>query len=169
MKIGELAKRTDCTAETIRYYEREGLLPEPRRSEGNYRQYNESHVEQLVFIRNCRLLDMTHHEIRELLALRCQPQASCGDVNGLIDAHIGHVSERLAALAQLQQQLIELPSTVATAATSTTAASSLSCKPAAAYSHRTPSPTSAAATATDAQTVVAWRSSSTRSCGSRRS
>lgn len=108
MKIGELAKRTDCTAETIRYYEREGLLPEPRRSEGNYRQYNESHVEQLVFIRNCRLLDMTHHEIRELLALRCQPQASCGDVNGLIDAHIGHVSERLAALAQLQQQLIEL-------------------------------------------------------------
>ncbi|GGE53169.1 Cd(II)/Pb(II)-responsive transcriptional regulator [Halopseudomonas oceani] len=108
MKIGELARRTDCTVETIRYYEREGLLPEPQRSEGNYRQYGERHVEQLVFIRNCRLLDMTHVEIRELLQLRRQPNASCGNVNGLIDAHIGHVSERIAALSLLQQQLVEL-------------------------------------------------------------
>ncbi len=108
MKIGELARRTDCTVETIRYYEREGLLPEPQRSEGNYRQYGERHVEQLVFIRNCRLLDMTHNEIRELLQLRRRPEASCGDVNGLIEAHIEHVGERIAALNQLQQQLLEL-------------------------------------------------------------
>lgn len=105
MKIGELARRTDCTVETIRYYEREGLLPEPQRSEGNYRQYGERHVEQLVFIRNCRLLDMTHNEIRELLQLRRRPEASCGDVNGLIEAHIELVGERIAALNQLQHVL----------------------------------------------------------------
>lgn len=59
MKIGELAKLTDCQVETIRYYEREGLLPEPARSEGNYRLYTQAHVERLTFIRNCRSLDMT--------------------------------------------------------------------------------------------------------------
>lgn len=54
MKIGELAKATDCAVETIRYYERENLLPEPARSEGNYRLYTQAHVERLTFIRNCR-------------------------------------------------------------------------------------------------------------------
>ena len=80
MKIGELAARTDCAVETIRYYEREGLLPAPRRSAGNYRQYGETHLERLVFIRNCRVLDMTLQEIKQLLTLREQPRASCGGV-----------------------------------------------------------------------------------------
>ena len=70
MKIGELAKLTDCQVETIRYYERERLLPEPARSEGNYRLYTQAHVERLTFIRNCRSLDMTLEEIRSLLNLR---------------------------------------------------------------------------------------------------
>ncbi|MGI3129196.1 Cd(II)/Pb(II)-responsive transcriptional regulator [Halopseudomonas pachastrellae] len=108
MKIGELANRTDCAVETIRYYEREGLLPAPGRSAGNYRQYGEAHLERLVFIRNCRVLDMTLQEIRQLLTLREQPEATCGGVNGLIDEHIAHVGQRIAALTQLQQQLIEL-------------------------------------------------------------
>ncbi|WP_425055926.1 Cd(II)/Pb(II)-responsive transcriptional regulator [Pseudomonas abyssi] len=108
MKIGELAARTDCAVETIRYYEREGLLPAPRRSAGNYRQYSEAHLERLVFIRNCRLLDMTLEEIRQLLSLREQPEATCGSVNGLIDEHIEHVGQRIAALTHLQQQLVEL-------------------------------------------------------------
>ena len=108
MKIGELAARTDCAVETIRYYEREGLLPVPRRSAGNYRQYGETHLERLVFIRNCRVLDMTLQEIKQLLTLREQPRASCGGVNKLIDEHIEHVGQRIAALTQLQQQLVEL-------------------------------------------------------------
>ncbi|GAD65023.1 MerR family transcriptional regulator, partial [Aquipseudomonas alcaligenes] len=57
MKIGELGKQADCQVETIRYYEREGLLPVPGRSEGNYRVYGKEHLERLVFIRNCRTLD----------------------------------------------------------------------------------------------------------------
>jgi DNA-binding transcriptional MerR regulator len=59
LKIGELAKQTGCLVETIRYYEGEGLLLEPARSEGNYRLYTDIHIERLQFIRHCRSLDMT--------------------------------------------------------------------------------------------------------------
>ena len=67
MKIGELAKATGTQAETIRYYEKEGLLPHGSRTESNYRIYNEQHIERLLFIRRCRTLDMTLNEIRSLL------------------------------------------------------------------------------------------------------
>ncbi|MFP6812291.1 MAG: MerR family transcriptional regulator [Moraxella sp.] len=67
MKIGELAKRTGATVETIRYYEKERLLPEPFRSEGNYRLYNEEHIERLQFILHCRTLDMALDDVRILL------------------------------------------------------------------------------------------------------
>jgi Cd(II)/Pb(II)-responsive transcriptional regulator len=107
-KIGELAKLTDCPVETIRYYEREGLLDEPARSEGNYRLYTQEHVERLTFIRNCRSLDMTLDEIRSLLTLRDSPQDQCESVNALIDEHIQHVSARIASLQALQEQLIDL-------------------------------------------------------------
>ena len=69
MHIGELARRTGIQVETIRYYEREGLLPEPARSDGNYRVYGPGHLEQLQFIRHCRSLDMSLDEVRTLL--RC--------------------------------------------------------------------------------------------------
>ncbi|MBB4817036.1 Cd(II)/Pb(II)-responsive transcriptional regulator [Pseudomonas alcaligenes] len=105
MKIGELARLTDCPVETIRYYEREGLLPEPSRSEGNYRQYTQAHVERLAFIRHCRSLDMTQQEIRELLRLRDSPEADCTAANRLIDEHMHHVEVRIAELRSLQEQL----------------------------------------------------------------
>lgn len=73
MKIGVLAKQADCPVETVRYYEREGLLPAPARTEGNYRLYSSEHLERLTFIRNCRTLDMTLDEIRRLLALMDSP------------------------------------------------------------------------------------------------
>jgi Cd(II)/Pb(II)-responsive transcriptional regulator len=108
MKIGELAKRAHCQVETVRYYEREGLLAAPARSEGNYRLYQAQHLERLLFIRNCRTLDMTLDEVRSLLTLMDDPQQSCEQVNQLIDAHIGHVQTRVSNLQQLQQQLIAL-------------------------------------------------------------
>jgi Cd(II)/Pb(II)-responsive transcriptional regulator len=108
MKIGELAKLTDCQVETVRYYEREGLLPPPARSDGNYRLYTQAHVERLTFIRNCRSLDMTLEEIRSLLSLRDSPQDQCENVNALIDEHIQHVNARVASLQALQAQLLEL-------------------------------------------------------------
>ncbi|MFJ4143285.1 Cd(II)/Pb(II)-responsive transcriptional regulator [Pseudomonas sp. NPDC089734] len=108
MKIGELAKLTDSQVETIRYYEREGLLPAPARSDGNYRLYTQAHVERLSFIRNCRSLDMTLEEIRSLLRLRDSPQDQCESVNALIDEHIEHVNARIASLQALQEQLLDL-------------------------------------------------------------
>lgn len=108
MKIGELAQRSDCQVVTIRYYEREGLLPEPARSEANYRIYNESHAQRLAFIRHCRALDMTLEEIRTLLALQAHPERSCGAVNALIDDHLAHVATRIAQLEKLEQSLVEL-------------------------------------------------------------
>lgn len=105
MKIGDLAKSTATPVETIRYYEREGLLPEPGRSEGNYRIYGEAHAERLAFIRHCRGLDMTLDEIRQLLRFKDDPGADCGDVNALLDAHIGHVATRIKELRALEKQL----------------------------------------------------------------
>ncbi|WP_313520353.1 Cd(II)/Pb(II)-responsive transcriptional regulator [Pseudomonas sp.] len=108
MKIGELARQTHCPVETIRYYEREGLLPPPARSDGNYRVYGAEHGERLTFIRNCRTLDMTLDEIRRLLEFRDQPQDNCEGFNELIDEHIEHVAARIAGLQALQTQLVEL-------------------------------------------------------------
>ncbi|PZP21828.1 Cd(II)/Pb(II)-responsive transcriptional regulator [Pseudomonas kuykendallii] len=108
MKIGELARQTHCPVETIRYYEREGLLPLPARSEGNYRVYGPLHSERLTFVRNCRTLDMTLDEIRRLLEFRDQPQNNCEAFNELIDEHIEHVAARIAGLQALQVQLVEL-------------------------------------------------------------
>ena len=105
MKIGDLAKRTNCQVETIRYYEREGLLLEPARSDGNYRLYGGEHMEQLRFIRRCRSLDMSLEEIRVLLRFRQVPDENCGEVNDLLDRHIEHVANRIAELKGLEKQL----------------------------------------------------------------
>lgn len=108
MKIGELAQQAECSVETIRYYEKEGLLPPPYRAQNNYRDYTESHLERLQFIRNCRSLDMSHEEIRLLLGWRDDPLSHCAEVNDLIDEHIQHVSARIRALVSLEQQLTAL-------------------------------------------------------------
>jgi len=108
MKIGELANEAKCSTETVRFYEKEGLLPETERTESNYRQYNSTHVERLRFIRNCRALDMTHGEIRALLSWMDAPRDSCGAVNALLDEHIGHVDARIEELLQLKDQLCSL-------------------------------------------------------------
>ncbi|PCI62351.1 MAG: Cd(II)/Pb(II)-responsive transcriptional regulator [Gammaproteobacteria bacterium] len=108
MKIGELAKVSKCTTETIRYYEKSGLLPAPERSVSNYRLYNQIHKSRLNFIRNCRSLAMSHDEIRSLLALMDKPPEDCSDVNHLLDDHIKHVDTRLHELMELKAQLSHL-------------------------------------------------------------
>jgi len=110
LKIGELAKRSGCQVETIRFYEKEGLLPPAIRSQGNYRLYGESHAERLLFIRHCRSLDMTLHEIRQLLLFKDAPQETCTEVNQILDKHIDHVAHRIHELTELQNQLSHLRS-----------------------------------------------------------
>lgn len=108
IKIGELAKRTGATVETIRYYEKEGLLPEPSRSAGNYRLYNDTHIERLQFILHCRTLDMTLDEVRVLLQYWDEPDRDCGNVDALLDEHIEAVEVRIEELMQLKQHLMDL-------------------------------------------------------------
>jgi Cd(II)/Pb(II)-responsive transcriptional regulator len=105
MKIGELANLAGVQVETIRHYEREGLLPHTRRSEGNYRVYDETHGQRLSFIRHCRSLDMTLDEIRVLLRFRDAPTENCGEVNALLHDHIDHGAHRVKELRQLEKQL----------------------------------------------------------------
>lgn len=105
MKIGEMALATSTPVATIRFYEKEGLMPAPSRSEGNYRIYGQDHLERLTFIRHCRLLDMTLDEIRALLRFKQAPEANCTEVNELFDAHIGHVAHRIRELLALEEQL----------------------------------------------------------------
>jgi len=108
MKIGELAKATGCEVETIRYYEREGLLAAPPRSEGGYRQYAQREVEQLNFVRHCRSLDMPLADIKRLAAFASDAVASCDEVDALVDGHIERVRSKLASLRALEAQLLRL-------------------------------------------------------------
>jgi Cd(II)/Pb(II)-responsive transcriptional regulator len=105
MRIGELARRADCPVEAVRHYEKEGVLPAPRRSGSNYRDYGASHLERLAFIRRCRALDMSLPEIRALLEAIERPGADCGPVDTLLDEHIGHVAARIADLTELKEEL----------------------------------------------------------------
>ena len=105
MKIGELAQVAQCTVETVRYYEKAGLLPETARTAGNFRVYGPGHVERLRFIRNCRALDMSHEEIHTLLGLVDRPAEGCRAINTVFDEHIAHVNERIEELSHLKRQL----------------------------------------------------------------
>lgn len=108
MRIGELAAKAGCLAETVRYYEKEGLLPPPGRTQANYRLYDVPHLDRLTFIRNCRALEMSLTEIRALLAIKDGAGRDCGEVNAVLEAHIGHVSERITQLTALKVQLVAL-------------------------------------------------------------
>jgi Cd(II)/Pb(II)-responsive transcriptional regulator len=108
MKIGALAKLAGSNAETIRYYEREGLLPKAGRNESNYRIYSVAHLEKMAFIKHCRNLDMTLGEIRMLLHFKASPEKNCGEVNRLLDEHIEHVARRIGELQELERQLRDL-------------------------------------------------------------
>jgi len=133
MRIGELATKTGTQVETIRYYEREGLLPSPGRSEGNYRQYDDTQVRRLAFIRHCRCLDMSLDEIRLLLQFRDAPGPDCGPVDAVLDEHIAHVGERLRELKELLRELKALRGMCS--ASSADACGSLAGLEAAALSH----------------------------------
>ena len=105
MKIGELARRAGCSIQTIRYYEKKKLLNLPRRSEGNFRLYDQAMFEQLMFIKHCRTLDISLAEIHQLIDLKQSPNSECEDVNNVVDTHIQQVSKRIEELQHLQKQL----------------------------------------------------------------
>ena len=88
MHIGDLAKIVGVSVATIRYYEQEGLIEKPARSDANYRRYGSETLTRLGFIRQCRSLGISLTEIRRLLKLTGAPDANCGEVDVLLDEHI---------------------------------------------------------------------------------
>lgn len=105
MKIGELAKVTGTKAETIRYYERIGLLPKPGRTEGNYRDYGSGDQERLTFIRHARGLGFDIADIRSLLDLAEDPGRDCGEADRIASGHLQAVERKIAQLEQLRGEL----------------------------------------------------------------
>lgn len=111
MRIGELGRATGVDVETIRYYEKCGLLPEPARQANGYRVYGVPHLERLAFIRHCRALDMPLAAIARLLDFAAHPKAECGDINDLIDEQLARVRARLESMHALERQLGALRNT----------------------------------------------------------
>ena len=108
VQIGELAKRAGIKVDTVRYYEKAGLLPLPPRRPNGYREYGSGHLERLAFVRHCRALDMPLNDVRRLLDLLSHPSANCRDANDLIDEQLARVQERIADLRTLEQRLQSL-------------------------------------------------------------
>ena len=102
LTIGTLAKASRVHLETVRYYERIGLMPKPSRTASNYRNFGPEHVERLSFIRRAREIGFSIREIRELLALAEPGRASCAEVQTLTTVHLGEVRAKIADLRRLE-------------------------------------------------------------------
>ena len=114
MKIGELARQAGVDVQTVRYYEREGLLEAPSRTASGYRAYGPQHLERLNFVRHCRSLDMPLVEIRRLIDLSSDQGVSCEEVDALVRAHLERVRAKRMALQALEAQLAALSAQCAT-------------------------------------------------------
>jgi Cu(I)-responsive transcriptional regulator len=107
-RIGDLARLTGTKLETIRYYERLGLLPAPARTLGNYRAYARHHLERLTFIRRGRDLGFSLSEVRELLRLADDRRQSCAEVDRIARVHLAEVERKLSHLRALGSELRQL-------------------------------------------------------------
>ena len=105
LPIGELSARTGVKVPTIRYYEQIGVLPEPPRSEGNRRLYNEVHVRRLGFVRHARDLGFGIGDIRDLLDLAGHPSLPCAKADEIAKSHLAAVDDKIARLVALRGEL----------------------------------------------------------------
>ncbi len=108
MRIGQVAKAAGVGIDAVRFYEREGLIEEPPRQASGYRAYPGSVVSRLSFIRHAKELGFTLKEIRELLALRVDPKASCSAVEKRAQAKITDIEERIRSLQRMRRTLRKL-------------------------------------------------------------
>lgn len=105
---GTLAQRSGVNAETIRYYEKISMMPDPGRSSGGHRVYNVTHLQRLCFIRRCREMGFSLDEIRGLLALVDREEVSCERVKFIADSHLIDIQTKIADLKKMQRTLREL-------------------------------------------------------------
>jgi MerR family transcriptional regulator, mercuric resistance operon regulatory protein len=108
IQIGKLARQSGCNVETIRYYERVGLLPAPSRSAGRYRLYDSLDVRRLAFVRRARELGFTLDQVRALLALSAKDgRDACTEVHNLAAEHLGEVRAKIADLRAMERILAD--------------------------------------------------------------
>lgn len=105
MRIGELSRSSGCDVETIRYYEREGLIDAPQREHNGYRRYGDGHLVQLNFVRHCRSLGMSLSDVRRLRDFERDPSLACDDINTLLDRQIAQIHEQRVSLEALEERL----------------------------------------------------------------
>lgn len=108
LTIGKVARLAEVGVETVRFYEREGLIDEPPRRESGYRQYPEETVHRLRFIRRAKELGFSLKEIKELLALRIEPETTCEDIRGRAEVKIGDIEEKIRTLTRMKEALMKL-------------------------------------------------------------
>jgi MerR family mercuric resistance operon transcriptional regulator len=108
MRIGELARTCDCSAETIRYYEKIGLLPPAARRANGYRSYKDTHQKWLQFILRSKELGFSQEEVRRLTDLAHQLRPACSDVHELLEDHTSDIRKRIRELTRMEQALVRL-------------------------------------------------------------
>ena len=106
--IGTLSRTTGCNIETIRYYEKIGLMPAPGRSAGGHRAYDDAHTKRLSFIVRCRRLGFTTKEIRRLLTLADTDAPHCAEVKSVTETHLAEVRNKIADLRKLERRLAQM-------------------------------------------------------------
>lgn len=105
LTIGRLSRDTGTKVETIRFYEKTGLLPEPARTEGNYRAYELAHLDRLRFIRRARALGFSLEQVRALLSLSDDRTRSCAAIDQIAKEHLIEVEQKIADLQALRGEL----------------------------------------------------------------
>ena len=108
MTIGQLAKKTEVNVETIRFYERRGLMPKPLRRESGYRQYSDDDIARVRFIRRAKELGFSLKEILELLSLRVDPDTTCGDIKRRAETKIADIDQKIRTLQGMKKALAKL-------------------------------------------------------------
>lgn len=108
LTIGQVARQAGIGVETVRFYERRGLLEEPARKQSGYRQYPKTVVARLRFIKRAKELGFSLKEIRELLALRVDPDTTCAEVKNRAEVKIADVEQKIDALQRIKKALVKL-------------------------------------------------------------
>ncbi len=106
--IGQLSKKADIPIDTIRYYEKVGVLDRIQRSENNYRVYTEQTLADLLFIKHCRELNISLSDIKTLKEMKTQPKQACTEIDNLVDKYLKEVSEKIERLLLLKESLTDL-------------------------------------------------------------
>jgi Hg(II)-responsive transcriptional regulator len=108
LTIGKLAKKADVNIETIRYYERRGLMPIPNRRDSGYRQYSDEMVKRIQFIKHAKGLGFSLKEINELLSLRLDAKTPCSEVKRRAEAKMSDIEEKITTLKKMKKALVKL-------------------------------------------------------------